>query len=62
MLHMGQFRIQQITQVFLNLLCHGYYLDENEKLVPDITSSELPVDFPLPRICQKCAMDTVCAY
>ena len=39
--------------VFLDPLCYRYCLDDDEKLVSDITSSELPIDFPLPCTCQN---------
>ena len=41
-------------------LYYGYTLDDNETLVADISSSELPDDFPLPCTCGKCARDNVC--
>lgn len=46
--------------VFVDPLCYRYCLDDDEKLVSNITSSELPIDFPLPCICQKFAEDIVC--
>ena len=48
------------ASVFLDLLCYDYYLYNYEKLVSDITSSGLPINFPLPCTRQKCAWDTVC--
>ena len=44
----------------LDPFCYGNYLNDNEKMVSDITSSELPVDFPLPCTFQKSARYTVC--
>ena len=41
-------------------LYYGYTLDDNETLVADISSSELPDDFPLPCTCGKFARDNVC--
>ena len=49
------------ASVFLDPLCYGYYLDDNEKMVSDIFS-ELPVDFPLPSTCQKCVRDSICPF
>ena len=46
--------------MFLYPLYYGYTLDDNEMLVVDISSSELPDNFPLPCICGKCARDNVC--
>ena len=34
--------------MYLDPLCYGYTLDDNERLVADICSLELPDDFPLP--------------
>ena len=40
--------------IFFDLLCCGYTLDDNETFVTDISSSELPDNFPLPCTCGKC--------
>ena len=47
----------------LDPLYYGYTLDDDdETLVADIDSSELPENFPLPCICIKCALNNVCPY
>ena len=46
--------------MYLDPLCYGYTLDDNERLVADICSLELPDDFPLPCTCGTCARETVC--
>ena len=47
--------------MFLFPLYYGYFLDDNKILVADISSSELPDDFPQPCTCGKCAQDYVCS-
>ena len=48
----------------LDDLCHpidyGYTLDIDGELVPIITGSVLPDDYPKPCTCGKCARQTVC--
>ena len=41
--------------MYLDPLCYGYTLDDNERLVADICSLELPDNFPLPCTCGTCA-------
>ena len=48
------------ASVFLDPLCYGYYSDDDEKLVSDITSSELLVNFPLPCTCQNFVKNILC--
>ena len=38
----------------------GYTVDDNERLVDDISSPEFPDNFPLPSTGEICARDTVC--
>ena len=47
--------------IFLDPLYYGYTLDDNQRLAADISSSELPDDFPLPCTCGKSARDNVCS-
>ena len=46
--------------MFFDPLYYGYTLDDNETFVADISSSELPDNFPLTCICGKCGLDNVC--
>ena len=46
--------------MLLGPVYYSYTLNDNETLVVDISSSELPGDFPLPCAYGKCARDNVC--
>ena len=43
--------------IFLDPIYYGYTLDDNEMLFANISSSELPDNFPQPYTSGKCAQD-----